>query len=128
MAVDDTRNDLLLNLDAGQQLLPGQRQLIVVLGRDEYDSVPSLLQRVCYYQLKRKKGVRNFVMGRKIGLTLCLYLFKESRAFLIRRFSSVSSLKDVTKASGTHWFTKGANSLGTSCSDMVGAPAPDCIL
>lgn len=65
---------------------------------------------------------------KKNMLTLCLYLLSESLAFVISKFSSVSNLKDTTKACGTHKLERGANILGTNCSDMVGAPAPDCIL
>ena len=64
-------------------------------------------------------------MFTKTQLTLCLYLFKLSLDLAIKRFSSVSSLKETTKALGTQRLTNGANIFGTSCRDIVGAPWPD---
>lgn len=53
---------------------------------------------------------------------MCLYLFSASLAFEIRRLSSVSNLKDTTKASGTHKLTRGAKIFGTNWRDIVGGP------
>lgn len=53
---------------------------------------------------------------------MCLYLFSAFLAFEIRRLSSVSNLKDTTKASGTHKLTRGAKSFGTNWRDIVGGP------
>ena len=61
--------------------------------------------------------VRNLVSEVR---TLCLYLFNAPLALEINTFSSVSSLKDITKASGTHKLTSGANIFGTKCNDIFG--------
>lgn len=60
-------------------------------------------------------------------LTLCLYLFSAFLAFDIKRFSSVSSLNDTTKACGTHKLTRGANIFGTNCKDIVGGPLEEIL-
>lgn len=56
----------------------------------------------------------------KIELTLCLYLLRASLAFDINKPSSVSNLKETTKALGTHKLTKGASILGTNFKEIVG--------
>lgn len=130
----------LLNLETLQRLLPGQMQLVGICGRDEHHAMLACLQHIGNDQLTRKKlklgGSRLPTSGPQLQcfcffgntLTLCLYLLRLSRAFTINRLSSVSSLKDTTKACGTHKLARGASIFGTSCNEIVGAPSPDCIL
>lgn len=61
-------------------------------------------------------------------LTLCLYVCRAFLALITRRFSSVSSLNDMTKAFGTHTDVTGTNILGTNWRVIDNGPPSDCIL
>lgn len=58
-------------------------------------------------------------------LTLCLYVSNAFLAFWTNKFSSVSSLKEITYACGTHDVVTGTSIFGTSCNVIDNGPPPD---
>lgn len=134
----------LLDLEAAVRLLAAQAHLVRGGWRYENDSILARLQNIrddelCATIMTRWRdgekihytiymGILGLGLICCLVLTRCLYLLRLSRALLISRLSSVSSLNETTNALGTHRRTSGASIFGTSCSEMVGAPWPDCIL
>lgn len=134
-------NDGLLDLEAAVRLFARQSHLVRCRWRHEDDAIFASLQNIGDDELQQLLAIvyvrislcicDTYLSIRRISvlqLTRCLYLFKLSRALLISRPSSVSSLNETTNALGTQSRTNGASIFGTSCSEMVGAPWPDCIL
>lgn len=54
-------------------------------------------------------------------------MLRASLALDISKFSSVSSLNDTTKASGTQRLTKGFKIFGTNCNAIFGGPLDEIL-